>query len=421
MASVLQDDARSAPAWPRSGTAAVPYRVFTDAQAYADEQARLFRGPTWNFLGLAAEVPKAGDFKATFVGDTPVVLTRDREGALHAWVNRCAHRGALVCREPRGNRASHVCAYHQWAFDLAGNLRGVPFREGIAGKGGVPADFALADHGLHKLTLATYHDLVFATFDPAVEPLPQYLGAPMRQALDGIFTRPITVLGHSRQYVAANWKLYAENVRDPYHASLLHLFHATFGLYRSSQGGGIWMDAQRRHCVLASWREDEAAEAAAMAGQDLRTYRAKYTLADPSLLAGRPEFRGLQILSLFPGLIVQQIANTLAVRQLLPKAVDRFELVVTHFGYADDDAELQAMRLKQANLIGPAGLISMEDGHATEIVQQAVSAGGEGASVIEMGGRDAADQDNLVNEAAIRGFWQHYRALMDGAAAGTHG
>lgn len=212
--------------------------------------------------------------------------------------------------------------------------------------------------------------------------------------------------------MAANWKLYAENVRDPYHASLLHLFHATFGLYRSSQPGRIHMDPKRRNCVLESWPVDEAAEAAALEGENVRSYRAKYELADPSLLAGRPEFRGLQILSVFPGLVVQQIQNTLAVRQLLPKGVDRFELVVTVLGYADDDAEMTAIRLKQSNLIGPAGFISMEDGHATEIVQRAIADCTEDESVIVMGGYDASDQDDLLNEAAIRGFWQHYRELV---------
>ncbi|MGE0482556.1 MAG: Rieske 2Fe-2S domain-containing protein [Gammaproteobacteria bacterium] len=409
------------PAVARRHATQVPYRLFYDQAVYDEEQRHLFRGPTWNFLGLGAEVPAHGDFKATFVGDTPVVLTRGRDGELHCWVNRCAHRGALVCREPRGHRTAHRCVYHQWAYDVSGQLRGVPFQAGIDGKGGAPEDFDLARHGLQNLRVATYGDLVFGSFDAEVEPLDDYLGTPMRAALDGIFTRPVNVLGHSRQAVAANWKLYAENVRDPYHASLLHLFHATFGFYRSSQPGRIHMDPRRRHCVLESWPADAKAEAAKMAAANVTSYRAKYTLADPSLVAGWPEFRGLQILSVFPGLVVQQIQNTLAVRQLLPKGVGRFELVVTLFGYADDDAERTAMRLKQANLIGPAGFISMEDGHATEIVQRAVADRTEAESIVVMGGYDSGDRDDLVNEAAIRGFWQYYRELLGERIDGAHG
>ncbi|MFP5465187.1 MAG: Rieske 2Fe-2S domain-containing protein, partial [Gammaproteobacteria bacterium] len=104
--------------WPAADETRAPYRVYEDQTLYAQEQERIFRGPVWSFLGLAAEVPAAGDYKATFVGDTPVVLTRDSAGALHCWVNRCAHRGALVCRELRGNvgeNGTHTCVYHQWA------------------------------------------------------------------------------------------------------------------------------------------------------------------------------------------------------------------------------------------------------------------------------------------------------------------
>ena len=91
-------------AWPAEGVARVPYRVFFDPAIYALEQERLFRGPVWNYVALEAEVRNPGDFKATFVGETPIVINRGKDGGLNAFVNRCAHRGALVCRELRGNR-----------------------------------------------------------------------------------------------------------------------------------------------------------------------------------------------------------------------------------------------------------------------------------------------------------------------------
>jgi anthranilate 1,2-dioxygenase large subunit len=148
----------------------------------------------------------------------------------------------------------------------------------------------------------------------------------------------------------------------------------------------------------------------------LRTYDETYALADPSLLAGRPEFadgKSAVIQTLFPNLVIQQIANTLAVRQVLPKGVGNFELVWTCFGYADDDAELAAMRLKQFNLIGPAGLISMEDGEATELVQRAAEAAEPGAAeVIEMEGRGVERAGSLLSEGNIRAFWQVYRDTL---------
>src|SRR5215831_3283439 len=88
--------------WTGDDLTRVPYWVFQDAQLYAAEQRQLFHGPLWHFLCLAAEVPDAGDFCTTFVGDTPVLVTRDRDGQLYAFENRCAHRGALLALEARG-------------------------------------------------------------------------------------------------------------------------------------------------------------------------------------------------------------------------------------------------------------------------------------------------------------------------------
>src|SRR5262245_11548409 len=401
--------------WPAEGVTRVPYQVFTDPAIYAREQERIFRGPVWNYVGLEAELPNPGDFKATFIGDTPIVISRDKDGSLHAFVNRCAHRGALVCRESRGNRATHVCVYHQWSYDLKGNLIGVPFRRGIEGKGGYAAEFSPAQHSLHKLNVETYRGLIFVSFAEDVEPLAEYIGPTMRPWLDKVFQRPVRVLGYARQLINGNWKLYAENVRDPYHGSLLHLFSATFGLARSSQGGGTLMDEVGRHDILHAHKRTEAQETAAYTNESLRSYQAKYTLADPSLLKARQEFPDditTSIHTIFPCLVVQRISNTLAARQFLPKGPDKFELLFTFLSYEDDDVEMRNIRLKQANLVGPAGFISLEDGHAIELVQQAIVRDRESCSFLEMGGRAVASQDNLVTEAAIRGFWQYYRQLM---------
>ena len=158
-----------------------------------------------------------------------------------------------------------------------------------------------------------------------------------------------------------------------------------------------------------------SAEVDAEVYKDSRSFDSNYTLNDPSLLAGRPDFDDgitLVIMSIFPNLVVQQIANTLAVRQSVPTGVDSFELVWTQFGYADDDDEMNAIRIKQSNLIGPAGFISMEDGEAVEIVQKAILRDTDKSSYIAMGGGRAEDAEHLVTESAIIGFWEHYKKLL---------
>ena len=412
----LTDNAPVALSWPTTAEmTSVPYQVFCDPAVYNLEQERIFRGPTWSYVGLEAEVANPGDFRSTFVGDTPVVVARDKAGKLHAFVNRCAHRGALVCRESRGNRATHTCIYHQWSYNQQGDLIGVPFRTGIHRQGGYPVDFDPALHSLRKLRVDTYNGLIFASFSSEAESLADYLGPAMRPWLDRVFNRPVQVLGYARQFVHANWKLYSENVKDPYHASLLHLFHTTFGIYRSSQGGGVIMDATGRHSMLRAYKKTEQEEVAAYTGKNIRSYQTDYTLADPSLLASRKEFEvelTNHIQMIFPCLVVQQIQNTLATRHILPKGPDQFELLFTFFGYEDDDEEIRRIRIKQANLVGPAGYISMEDGYATELVQDAIAREKDECSLLAFGGTGKENQENLLTESAIRGYWGYYHSVM---------
>ena len=104
--------------------------------------------------------------------------------------------------------------------------------------------------------------------------------------------------------------------------------------------------------------------------------------------------------------MLHQIRNSLAARQVVPKGVDRTELHWTLFGFADDDEEMTRRRLLQANLVGPAGFISMEDGAATGFVQRGVAGSPERASVIEMGGADVGSSDSRLTETAVRGLWK---------------
>lgn len=405
--------------WPEEGERRAPYRVYLDPAVYEQEQERIYRGPVWSFLGLEAEVPNPGDFKSTFVGDTPVVLARDGDGALHAWVNRCAHRGALVCRDLRGNAAdgTFTCVYHQWAYDPAGNLIGVPFRKGLGGKGGYPADFDMGAHGLRKLRVETVAQTIFATFDSTAPSVEAFLGNEMCGNIRRVLGRPIRVLGHARQHFNGNWKLYAENARDSYHGGLLHLFYPTFGIYRQGQEGWVHVDDSGMHMLLQVRKPEAQQSIEAYQSASSRKADESAQLEAPEILTWHDDFDDgimLTIQSLFPSLVVQQISNTLAVRQILPKAVDRTELVWTFYGLADDTDEMTGHRQRQINMIGPAGFISMEDGEAVNICQQGIVRDADKSSFIEMGGHGTGSLEFMgVDENPIRGFWKGYRQLMN--------
>jgi len=163
--------------WPQNDYSRVPYSVYHDPDLYQLEMERVFRGRCWSYLAFEAEVPKPGDFRTTWVGDTPVVVSRNDDGQLHAFVNRCSHRGAQIVREVSGHcKTDHVCIYHRWCYSKKGELIGVPFRRGLQGQGGMPADFDMQAHHPKALRLANYHGVLFGTFSEDAEPIESYLG-----------------------------------------------------------------------------------------------------------------------------------------------------------------------------------------------------------------------------------------------------
>ena len=402
--------------WPSSDYSRVPYGVFSDPRIYAEEQELIFRGPVWTNIALEAEIPAPGDYRSSYVGDTPVFAVRGRDGAVRAFVNRCAHRGTLLVRDGGGNVEDFTCVYHHWCYDLEGNLIGVPFRRGLKGKGGMPKDFRMSEHGLRRLRVECYRGAVFATFDDHAEDIRAYLGADGVAFLDRLFHKPIRILGYMRQRIPANWKLYLENLKDANHAGLLHQMPVTFGLWRNTQTGGSKLDARKRHEIHYGYLDTDTEEDAQDGYDGVRSYNAELTLNDGCIVDYVPEWGddiSSQFLSMFPASVFQQFANTIATRQIRPRRTDEFELFWTVFGYADDDEEALRRRLMQNNLAGPAGVVSMEDGEAPHLVQRAVGHDPEGHSLIAYGGTGPIeDQTTVITEVAVRGFWKYYCELM---------
>lgn len=400
-------------AWPEGGVARVPFRVFSDPEIYALEQEKIFRGPVWVFLCMEADVAKAGDVRTAWAGETPVVVTRDHDGKLHAMVNRCAHKGALVCLKQRENRESLTCVYHAWNYGLDGKLKSVAFRNGLKGKGGMPDDFDPAKHRLQPLRVATFCGLVFGTFSDATEPLEDYLGAPMAKFLSRNLGRPLKVLGVHSQMIHNNWKLYAENVRDSYHATLLHTFYTTFKVNRLDMDGGILLSDRKWHHISYTKRATLAAE---KEYETVHSAQFQSSLSGPALLDAWDEFEdGIthSIQTIFPTLVVHFTLNSLAVRYFVPRGIDKTELYWVFLGYERDDAAQEQMRVMQGNLTGAAGLVSLEDGCINEFVQRGTRTSPDEQAFIEMGGKVAeSNESSRATEASVRGFWHGYREIM---------
>lgn len=430
--------------WTQPGSSRVPFWAYTDARLFQRELERIHYGPHWSYVGLEAEVPNVGDYKLTWVGERQVILVRDRvapkdrgtDPGLRVVENRCAHRGVRFCQQPHGNARSFVCPYHQWTYKLNGELAGLPFKDGVksAGEdgaecvqGGMPPGFDLKANGLTRLRVEVLHGLVFATFSDEAEPLRDYLGPRILPWLDRIFAgRQLTLLGYNRQRIPGNWKLMMENIKDPYHPGLLHTWFVTFGLWRADQKSRMVTDEHGRHAVMVSRRNDGGANKVVTEG--VTSFKADMVLNDDRLLDVVPEpwwkvpdpdrpgteiMPTVTMITLFPSLIVQQQVNSLSTRHIVPRGEGTFDFVWTHFGFADDTPEMTRRRLRQANLFGPAGFVSADDGEVIEFSQEGFRQWGEdGSTLCELGGTGTGGTEHMVTETLIRSMYAYWRKVM---------
>ena len=397
--------------WPK-GLTQVPFSVYQDPELLEQEQRRLFEGPVWNYLCIEAEIPNTGDWRATFVGRMPVVVVRTETGEVTAFENRCLHRGALICLDDAGNARDFTCVYHAWRYDLGGNLKSIAFRKGVNGKGGMPSSFRPEDLVTRKLRVTTLGGIVFGTFSTITPAIEDFVGPIVCAALRLTTSRKLEVIGRFTEELPNNWKLYAENVRDTYHASLLHVFFATFRINRLSQGGGVAVSENGACHVSTTLAPTEEAD---NAYDGIRSVDHGLKLSDPSMLDAEDEHGDRvrqQILSIFPSFAMQRTYNVMAIRQFLPRGVDRTDLNWIYLGYADDTPETRRRRLKQLNLAGPAGFVSMEDGCIGNFVERGSAASPSGVSLLEMGGAGTESQETRATETAIRGFWKMWRGMM---------
>ncbi len=404
--------------WPAEGYTRVPLNVFSDAGIYQWEQDLIFRGRTWSFLGLEVEIPNPGDYITNRVGDTPVIVVRKADGTVNALVNRCVHKGSIICHQPKGTRSrthNFVCPYHNWIYDFDGNLKTIAFEKGIQDKGGMPGDFDKSQHKLIRLRVETIKGLIFGTFADDTPPLREYLGPVMVEHMERTLYGKVKIRGRYSQMMLNNWKLYVENSRDNYHPSLLHAFFSTFKLNRLSAEGGTRQDDKSWHHITFTKRYTDKGDAAYDSGM-IRAQKEAYGLKDPSLIDQWMEYPDQitnAIQSIFPGFVLHQILNSLGTRQIITHGPRDCELVWTLLGFEEDTPEQTAVRIKQANLVGPAGLVSMEDGAIGGFVQKGIAGDLDGVAILEMGGRGVGGMPTRATETSVRGFWKVYRELMD--------
>lgn len=201
-----------------AGTDRVAGQLYTDPAIFAEEMTKIFYR-TWVWVAHESEIPQAGSFKTTQVGDQSVIVTRDRQGNFNTLLNRCRHRGATVCDQRSGKANGFTCPYHNWSYALDGRLRGIPYPTGYEGV------IDKNDYPLQKLRTESFLGMIFATFNQDADPLEEFLGD-AKLWMERFFKQsngfPTKVLGSHKFRFSGNWKIQMENTTDGYHFPMVH-------------------------------------------------------------------------------------------------------------------------------------------------------------------------------------------------------
>lgn len=191
----------------------MPPVIYTDERFLAFERRTIFANE-WLCVGRASRIPNVGDFFTTTANEERIIVTRAKDGAVHAFSAICQHRGMQVS-DGAGNCTKFTCPYHMWSYDLTGRLLGAPAMERTA-------DFNKKDYPLPALAVELWQGFIFVHFDPHAAPLgptlasyePYLANYDLEHAVcPGTFTLPD---------LRWNWKVMFENFNDGYHANKLH-------------------------------------------------------------------------------------------------------------------------------------------------------------------------------------------------------
>ena len=193
-------------------TETLPSEWYVEPAYLEDEHARVF-DRAWQYAGAAELVAEPGTFLTTRAGRVPIVVTRDTNSELNAFVNVCRHRGAEVARERNGRRKSLQCHYHAWTYGLDGRLRAAPRTEGLD----------LDDIALPPVAVDTWGPFVFVNPDAGAAPLEETLGElPTIVTEAGVPLDVVRPRRNASYEIQANWKLVVDNYLECYHCPVAH-------------------------------------------------------------------------------------------------------------------------------------------------------------------------------------------------------
>jgi phenylpropionate dioxygenase-like ring-hydroxylating dioxygenase large terminal subunit len=374
--------------------------VYTSTDIFALEQRRLFHGP-WLYVAHETEVREPGDYKTTFAGTQPVIVTRGSDdGELRVLLNRCRHRGAAVCQAEAGNANYFRCPYHGWTYRNSGELRGITYDDAYP-------ELDRDRLGLISLPrVASFAGFVFASFAEDGPTLEDYLGN-ARAYLEIVASQGAAGIrlsaGSHRLRYRGNWKLQVENTIDNYHFGFVHRSFLDVLADRIGAAPPIVQNIMTN----PDWRTI-----------DLGGGHSVHEFGDPRTGNNQGQLGDLPFnLIVFPNLCFVGAQ----VRHILPKAADRTEVrlyPIMHEG-EPDEANAAILRVHES-FYGPAGMGGADD---IEVAFERVSDGFEAVEhdwlIMSRGmhREQAGENGTLIGHAADevpqRAFYRQWKRLME--------
>ncbi len=403
-------------------------RIFWERDIYELELERIF-ARCWLFLTHESQIPNYGDFFVTKMGEDEVVVIRQKDGSIGAFLNQCRHRGMKLCMAEAGNARAFSCAYHGWAYGVDGTLKSVPCEKESYGP-----DFDKAQWGLHPVAkVESYKGFIFGCMDAAAPSLVDYLGdAAWYMDIWAGVPGGIEFLGPpSRSIIRSNWKSPPENfIGDSYHVGWTHagVLKAMTGevmpqLAFASKDAGFQVTTRYGHghginwgpgpilmspnCPdLFEWTERRGVEMEAIVGEKASKLYSRH-------------WDG----TLFPN--CSYLIGTYVFKAWHPIGPDKVEIMTWAFAEKDMSDDLKH-RIKVAahRVFGPAGILESDDidnfeyialpnqGHVTR----------QGKMNLQMGmGREREEADypgvigDFLSEHGQRGLYRSWADCMSSA------
>jgi choline monooxygenase len=307
---------------------------YIDPARLEEEKHKIF-SRTWQLAGRTENVASPGSYFTADVFGEPVLVVRDKQGALRAFHNVCRHRAGPVA-QGCGRRDVFQCGYHGWTYTLDGRLIGTPEVDGVE-------FFDRSTMGLHPIRVEMWEQFVFVNLDATAPPLAKFLGE-----IPGSETRgPIREMRfvERRDYlVECNWKVYVDNYLEGYHIPIAHptlMREIEYGEYRTiTRRFSSW-----QHAPLRRDGRDSAA----------RTY-AKGEGSDDAVY-----------LWVFPNLMLNLYPGNLQTNLIIPVSHDR-TLTVFEWFFAGEDSAAQRETIRRVIELGE--VTQKEDVHLCETVQR---------------------------------------------------